>query len=217
MVDKLYYVEIDENIDENIYAYLLSLISLKKQHKISKFKFAVNKKLSLFSDILVQYIACQILNVTTNDLHFANNEYGKPYLVGYPNFHYNISHTINAIVVGVSNKPIGVDIEKIKQSDLKIAKRFFTDNEINYTLSDTKRYDKLFYEIWTRKEAYIKWDGRGLSIPLKSFDVKNDICGVTIRTFLIQDYLLSVCCEKAFTNDDIEAISEEDMIKTLVE
>lgn len=210
---KLNYLKIDENIDEDKFTHLLSLTSIEKQHKINQFRFDVDKKLSLFSDILVQYIACQNLNVTINDLHFANNEYGKPFLMSYPYFHYNISHTRNAIVVGVFNKPIGVDIEKIKQSDLKIAKRFFTDNEINYTLSDTKRYDKLFYEIWTKKEAYIKWLGKGLSIPLQSFDVLSDELIDKISTFQIDDYIISVCSEKKFSQDCVIELSEQDLYK----
>ncbi|HEY5588531.1 MAG TPA: 4'-phosphopantetheinyl transferase superfamily protein [Candidatus Paceibacterota bacterium] len=211
MIHKLYFLKIDENMDEDKFTHLLLLTSIEKQHKINQFRFAVDKKLSLFSNILVQYIACQSLNTTINELHFTNNEYGKPYLTGYPNFHYNISHIRNAIVVGVSNKPIGVDIEKIKQSDLKIANRFFADNEIKYILSDAKKYDKLFYEIWTKKEAYIKWIGKGLSVPLQSFDVLSDEINDKIGIFQIDDYSISVCCEEKFSLDCLIELSEKDL------
>jgi 4'-phosphopantetheinyl transferase len=211
MTHKLYFLKIDENIDEDIFTHLLSLTSIEKQHKINQFRFDVDKKLSLFSHILSQYIACQTLNVTINELHFANNEYGKPYLISYSNFHYNISHTRNAIVVGVSNKPIGVDIEKIKHYDLKIAERFFTENEINYILSDSQNQDKLFYEIWTKKEAYIKSVGKGLAIPLKSFDVLSDELKERIGTFQIDDYKISVCSENKFILDHIVEMTEKDL------
>jgi 4'-phosphopantetheinyl transferase len=69
---------------------------------------------------------------------------------------------------------IGVDVERVR-SDFEyeeIAKRFFSVNEraILRTIL-TERKLEAFYNCWTRKEAYIKAHGKGLSLPLDSFDV----------------------------------------------
>ena len=55
------------------------------------------------------------LGIQRNKLSISIDQYGKPYLRGYTNFHFNVSHSKDAIVCGVSDNPIGVDIYKIKQ------------------------------------------------------------------------------------------------------
>jgi 4'-phosphopantetheinyl transferase len=72
------------------------------------------------------------------------------------------------------NREIGVDVERVR-SDFeyeKIAKRFFSVNEVAIlrTLPTEKKLEA-FYNCWTRKEAYLKAHGKGLSLPLDTFDV----------------------------------------------
>jgi 4'-phosphopantetheinyl transferase len=67
---------------------------------------------------------------------------------------------------------VGIDVEEIKPIDFDIAKRFFSSNEHRQFLQQPE--DKklaFFYDIWTMKEAVIKAEGKGLSIPLDSFTV----------------------------------------------
>ena len=198
MLDKLdkillYFVELDESIPFDQYSDLLSLLSKEKQEQIQKFHFEVDKKLSLLSDVLVRYVACNLLGVSNVDLLFQKNEYGKPHLVGIDNFHYNISHTRNAFVVGVSKETIGVDIEKIRECEMKIANRFFTTEEVQYIKKGDKEVSKRFYEIWTKKEAYIKWRGKGLSIPLDSFNVVSNTLLCEFWSIQKTGYQIAVC------------------------
>jgi 4'-phosphopantetheinyl transferase len=212
IMNKLYFIKIDEDIDEHTFNFLLLLTSYEKQQKINNFRFDIDKKLSLFSDILVRYLACKSLNLANKDLHFAISEYSKPYLIGYRDFQYNISHTRSAIVVGVSNLTIGVDIEKIRKSHLKIAKKFFTYNEFDYILTESGNQDKLFYEIWTKKEAFIKWIGKGLSIPLISFDVTSEELKDKISTYQIDDYIISICSIIESNESNLIEMSEQELI-----
>lgn len=75
------------------------------------------------------------------------------------------------IAVAISNNPVGVNVEKIREIDVRIAKRFFTECELNYIKKDRNCIYEHFFEIWTKKEAYIKYIGKGLSVSLNSFDV----------------------------------------------
>lgn len=54
---------------------------------------------------------------------------------------------------------------------MKIAKRFFCDNEIKYITKAESEIDYRFFETWTKKESYVKYTGNGLSTPFKSFNV----------------------------------------------
>lgn len=154
-MNMLYFIKINKTINADIFSQLLALVSSKRQEKISEFRFDIDQKLSLFSELIVRALICQTTNLKNDHIIFTENQYGKPYLIGHPNFHFNISHTRNAIAVVVSNKPIGVDIERIGEADIEIAKRFFTDNEFNYITALSESQNESFYKIWTKKEAYI--------------------------------------------------------------
>ena len=100
------------------------------------------------------------------DCDILKTENGKPYIIKQPDFHFGISHTKNAITVAFSKEPVGVDIEKIRDVDLKVADRFFTEEEQKYINSDVSLSCRRFFEIWTKKEAIIKKSG------LKLKDIK---------------------------------------------
>lgn len=176
-----------------MYEPLLKLLSGEKQTRIMKFHFDVDKKLSIVSDLFVRYLACDSLNRKNSELVFATNSYGKPYIEGVQDFHYNISHTQSAIAIAVSRTPIGVDVEHICAFDSKIAERFFCQRETKYIESDCCNAEQRFYEIWTKKEAYVKWIGKGLSVPLNSFDVLDEELPCFFRTFTKGNYKISVC------------------------
>lgn len=204
-MNKIYYLPIKEQLDIPIFSHLETFVSIERKEKINTLHFDIDKKLSLYSEVLVRILIHQKLGLPNSEIVFEKNKYGKPYLKGYENFHFNISHTKNAIVVGVSEKAIGIDVEKIKGANLDIAKRFFIQNEYEYITDCKKNVDKRFYEIWTKKEAYIKYVGKGLSIPLNSFNVLN--CDLSIKTLEIGEYIVSLCSSSKWF--DVLKITEE--------
>ncbi len=89
--------------------------------------------------------------------------------------HFNLSHSEGmAIYAFTGNREIGIDIEQIRNiPDMEqIFERFFSprENEVFSILSESKRKEA-FFNCWTRKEAFIKATGDGLSRPLDGFDV----------------------------------------------
>ncbi len=212
-------MELSENakVIEMEYDKLMNLLPSAKQTQIHKFRFDIDKKLSLLSDVFVRYFVCTVLNFNNAELSFSKNIFGKPYLTKCSDFHYNISHTRNAIAIGISEKPIGVDIEKIRSTDLKIAERFFCKSEVDYIFSKEDEQEKLFYEIWTRKEAYIKFLGKGLSMLLTAFDVISDNISKSLVTFEINEYIISICNAIGFSNKNIVKLNEEETTEVLAD
>ena len=111
------------------------------------------------------------------------NEHGKPYLENNELF-FNISHSGIYTILGISDKEIGVDIEKIKE---------VKDNLINKICSEKeKRLIKTpedFTLIWVKKESYVKYLGIGLSYGLENVDTTK------INNFIIKkldNYYISV-------------------------
>ena len=86
--------------------------------------------------------------------------HGKPFTPGV-NLEFNISHSGLLWVCAVSEYPVGIDIQEVKEADCEgIAKRFFTPEEQHYVElwgSDG------FFDLWVRKEAFVKYLGRGFS------------------------------------------------------
>lgn len=147
------------------------------------------------SKVFAEKVLSEYLNVDQDRLAVCRDSFGKPYLKNYPDIHYNISHTKGVIVCAVSNKPVGVDIERIKKVNHGIVKRFFTVDEQNYILNSKGKEDERFIEIWTKKEAYVKWIGKGMEIPFEAFDTfchLNDM----LEVISIKDYVIALCMDK---------------------
>ena len=87
---------------------------------------------------------------------------------------FNLSHAGDLVVVALCvGQRIGVDVEEVRaiESLLEIADAHFTRSEREFIFSqEPQERRRAFFRIWTRKEAYVKAVGNGLSIPLNSFD-----------------------------------------------
>lgn len=206
---EIYTIKIDELIKKETYNQLLSCVSEEKRERIKRFHFIEDAKRTLYGELLVRYLACSKLDATNKGLKIYQNEFGKPFLYGYPNFHFNISHSGVWVVCAISEKIVGVDVELMKPIDFDIAERFFSDIEYQ-NLSNQRKEIQLeyFYDLWTLKESYIKCMGKGLSIALNSFHLVIDDQTQTVnvipnqtppvflsRTTIDNRYKLSICSE----------------------
>lgn len=149
-------------------------------------KKETNRKASMSAKELVRKIASEKLSVDAENLVFEKNENGKPHLKDFSEFHFSISHSDKFIAIGIDNKEIGVDIEVVRNVNLKIADRFFSLKEKDYVLENPEYANIRFFEIWTKKEAYIKKNGMTLG-ALKSAKTEN------IYTAQLDNIILSVC------------------------
>lgn len=208
-MEKIFYLRLTDQIEQHSFSRLLNLVSSEKQEQVKRYHYEIDKKLSLYSELLVRGIACCMLDMNNNQIIFQKEEYGKPYIKDYPNFYYNLSHTRNAIAVAIADVPVGVDIEKIRKNEMGIANRFFTTNEQAYIDKHDSEKDQRFCEIWTKKEAYIKYHGKGLTMPLNSFDTLKTDIDAKISTLQIDDYIISVCDQNQKSKFEIITLTEE--------
>ncbi len=155
-----------------------SFLSADEKLTASKFHFKKDRHQSIISRGMLRFLLAVYLKQNPQDFVFDHNPYGKPVLAPRRNpfsIEFNVSHSGQILLFAFSREfRIGIDVERIRYSfdELEIAKNFFSTNEID-ELTDLPESLRRrgFYHCWTRKEAYIKGKGKGLSIPLDSFDV----------------------------------------------
>ncbi len=109
---------------------------------------------------------------------FSYGPQGKPALAGPqpgPELRFNLSHSAHMLICAVTRSgELGIDVERVRPAveAQAIARRFFSARETAALLAlPPASRPTAFFACWTRKEAYIKAKGGGLTIPLDSFDV----------------------------------------------
>jgi 4'-phosphopantetheinyl transferase len=128
----------------------------------------------------LRHIISCYLGVPAKRLAFTVNAFGKPRLSArQPPLHFNLSHSGDMAVLAVSDRyHVGVDIEEILPLREDVAGRFFSAMERHALgLMPPEKYLGAFYRCWTRKEAFVKAHGAGLSFPLDAFDVSVHAAG----------------------------------------
>jgi 4'-phosphopantetheinyl transferase len=151
------------------------LLSEEERLRAQKFKFAHITDLFVQAHAALRILAARKLRVEPGSIVFSTGSFGKPRIDRAPDFGFNLSHSGNmAVIAFASGCDVGVDVEQIRElSDFdEIIQRYFSIAEIAEFRSVERGFRKeAFFSAWTRKEAYIKAKGEGLSIPLDSFSV----------------------------------------------
>lgn len=175
--------------------------------------------------MLIRYIINQYLNIQNAYIKFSVNKYGKPHLDDNPNFHFNISHSNNKIVCVTSDNRVGIDVQHIVPICLDLARKFFTNQEYLQLISKYPYHKRLeaFYDIWTLKESFIKAVGKGLHIPLNTFNLAKDDKLISSMYFeesfyyfmqydTIDHYKLSVCSTSPDFTSHVVHVKPEELI-----
>lgn len=168
----------------------------QKQEEFSKLKIESKRSARIAAEHLRRKAIADFCKVSPDEIKFLKTEKGKPYAIGLP-VHFNISHSGDYVVCAVSDKEIGIDIEKIRDVHPRSAERFACPEELEYINST----ENGFFEIWTLKEAYFKCIGTGLGSDIKnvSFHIKQNEIKCSEQGFeclfykIANGYICSIC------------------------
>lgn len=171
---KVYMASTKELEDEQVFWNLYHLVSQKRREKIDKLRFMKDKRLSLAAELLLKK-ALELNGI--KEYEMESDENGKPFLAGMASVRFNLSHSDERVMCVVSDQDTGCDVEKMRDSDYKIAKHFFTDEECKMLEEkEGEERKELFFRLWTLKESFMKATGLGMKLSLKdfSFTIKED-------------------------------------------
>jgi 4'-phosphopantetheinyl transferase len=157
---------------------LRGILTDDELERANRFSFKIDRQRFITARGILRSILSHYITISPSHLRFYCNQYGKPFLapeISSSPLDFNLSHSSSMALYAVTrHTEIGVDIERVRYDFEyeEIAKCFFSINEMAVLRTiPTKKKLEAFYKCWTRKEAYIKAHGKGLSMPLDSFDV----------------------------------------------
>lgn len=161
------------------------------------------KELSYFADLLSKYAVSQMFCIPLEEVQIKKYISGAPYLPDYPGFGISKSYSGRYVVCALSTSKVGVDVERLRAPDMGVARRYFSREEIKEVFGRSnpskENYDEAEHniemcrkwtELWTLKEAYGKFQEKGLSIisssdlPTQSICDQNDL---RINKILLED------------------------------
>lgn len=151
------------------------LLSEDEIERASRFRFERDRRRFTAGRSTLRRLLARYVDACPADFSFEYGAYGKPDVPGSP-VSFNISHSGSSALFAFGPRfELGVDVELLDYAlvdDLLVAKRFFSPHEIEVLRAQapTAR-PRAFLRCWTRKEAFVKARGDGLSLPLHDFDV----------------------------------------------
>ncbi len=174
-----------------LYQQVMDLLPPARRAAADRMKVDSGKRLSAGAGLLLMAALADYIRgdmgsfAAFQKISFETREEGKPFLVEYPDVHFNLSHSGNRVMCAVGPVEVGCDVEIINPSHVKSVIRCFAESEQILA----SRSDKNFFRLWTLKESIIKLSGKGLVIPLRSFEVSLDPLSVR-QDFLPEPVML---------------------------
>jgi 4'-phosphopantetheinyl transferase len=201
-----------------------ALLEEGERDRAARFHFSQDRERFMIARGSLRQILGHYLNVAPETVRFRYGPNGKPELETSGQLHFNLSHShevgLLAVVLG---QPVGVDIEKIlpeRVDDTGIADRFFTAAEADRVRSAaTDRRADVFYRIWTRKEAFLKGCGVGLSRDLNQFEVSLEDSAIRGAAWSVHElrpcagYVAAVAVERARPKFVFRSLNEARVIR----
>jgi len=156
----------------------LHTLAADEQARAGRFYFETDRERFIVARGLLRAILGGYLNRAPEGLSFCYSSHGKPALTGESGgdaIRFNVAHSHEVALYAVTRgRQLGIDVERIRfdLSVAEIAERFFSPREVaTLRALPAELQRQAFFHCWTRKEAYIKARGQGLSLPLDQFDV----------------------------------------------
>lgn len=220
---QMYWVKIPDHVDMVKLASRLDILNEEEQGVYHRYRVDFKKVEFLIGRLLLKNGLAERLQILPQDIYFDKNEYGKLQLVDRyyasvpEKVHFNLSHTDKMIVCAFTTRgEVGIDVEYAEKDHLTVMPTVYVPHEIAHvdaqpTLADKHRE---FYQLWTRKEAYIKAIGTGFSLSPLTFSVplepgRAELANWEYYTFQpLPGYMISTALEKRPEEEIVYTIQE---------
>lgn len=177
----------------------INKVSLNSVNQLDKNRREKCERLKLTDDKKRCIAGGLLINRFLNGAKISTNEFGKPVADNGKKF--NISHSGQYVLFALSENEVGCDIQKtgyVKSTEM--AKFIFCDEEIKLLKNSADKL-KVFFDLWTKKESFLKCIGSGFHRSGKSADTSGNTFEENgqkyyFKTFSFSDYIITVCSDK---------------------
>lgn len=209
---------------------MFAVVGKQRQEKIERHRFDKDKMRSLCAGAL---ICLGVMEWDENERDFALHEVvpkkvnwemvpaffeaqgksvfceygsnGKPFLVDYPQMHFNVSHSGDFVVAAFDRQAVGIDIQEHRTLKESMARHFLTVWELEQTAMQMEgvNREEILCRLWAIKESYIKLTGEGMKKSMKDFRVNRQNCRIEdeqrqpvaefVEKVWMDKYYISVC------------------------
>ncbi len=166
----------------------LPLLSDQRREQALKFKHEQGRKTCAAAYLLLCEGLQKEYGITEKPV-FEYGEHGKPSIIGHPEIHFNLSHCREAAICVITDRPVGIDIESIREYKDTLTRYAMNDEELaQITLSPYPA--KEFIRFWTMKEAVLKLSGEGIRSDMKTVLTGQEVIETVVNEQ--QGYIYSV-------------------------
>lgn len=170
---KIYAARVCE-IPNRLYEHIFHLINGQRREKVTALKHEKERLRSIWAGLLLRYafLAEGYGEELWQRVEIVEGSYGKPYLSGYENFFYSLSHSGEWVICAVDDVETGADIQEIGMLKMAVAKRFYAKEEYDRLLGhedDSEKQTDDLYKMWAAKESCVKLTGRGIGAGISRY------------------------------------------------
>lgn len=187
-----------DRMDRSILERGSKLLPPERRAKVARYRQEIDRRAGVTAYLLLLYGLYKNYGICTPRVAYSDK--GKPFLRDYPDVHFNISHCPKGCICGISDLPIGVDIQDVRPFSQEIADRCCSADE-QYRLSCSPDLASVFTQMWAMKESYLKMTGAGVTENLSAVDTTK--LANKILTFMMDGCHIAVADAGAFWEETI--------------
>lgn len=147
----------------------MELMNPERRQTVAAMGHPERRRMSVLGEWRVKNELARRFGCPVESVVLDRTEQGKPYAVGLP-VHFSLSHTGPWLALAVADRPVGIDVERLRPVTEGLARRVCSQSDWEYLLAGKDGFDPedgeqrvRFFQIWTAKEAWYKREGTGIT------------------------------------------------------
>ncbi len=185
-----------------------------RRRRLERLRYAPAREASFSAGLLWRYVMERHGIRAEEPVRFL--QAGKPVFAERDDLHFSLSHSGPYAMCAISDSNVGVDVQKIKPIHMAVARRFHFKERDWLAEQPTDTQNHAFYELWTRKEAWVKANSQDQLLELNEQDVIHGVDGWQFREYALEEeYMAAVCARRGEVLSEPTVLTSEYVLEAL--
>lgn len=191
----LYFIDNIDLYGEKLFNEVKAYVSAERLEYAYRYRFFPDRLQSVLVYVLLRAALYREYGIIAFP-EIKKSKYGKPFLCEYPDIHFSLSHCRKGVACVVSSGNAGTDIQEYSDYNSSVADFFMCREEKERTETGDRKTE--FTRIWTLKESFGKYTGRGICYDMKNMMIPENVFtdGCISESYLFKEFVLSVTAEE---------------------